>query len=170
MALNFPSTSIESNGDDLRINGYFRSANATVPAFLVQNDQNTPITTGNGRPVTWNQVVYNDGGWDDSGQQLYTAPITGTYFFYVWMMDENDGSNTNDYYSIRKNNSSSGWTNVLRVYSSGRSSHHHQWPGGTIFELNAGDNVRVYIDRTDSGFYGNDHHYTMFQGCYLGRN
>lgn len=169
MAINFPNTSIDSNGDRLRVNGYFRSTNATVPAFLVQNDQNTPITTGNGRPVTWNQVVFNDGGWDSTGQQLYTAPIAGTYFFYVWMMDHNGGSNENDYYTIRKNNSNSA-TNVLRVYSSGRSSHHHQWPGGTMFDMAAGDNVRVYIDRSDVGMYGNDHHYTMFQGCYLGRS
>jgi hypothetical protein len=114
-------------------------------------------------------VIFNDGGWDASGQQIYTAPISGTYWFYVWMMDSNSGSNTNDYYSIRKNNSNSA-TDVLRVYSTGASSHHHQWPGGTLFDMNAGDNVRVYVDRIDVGFYGNDHKYTMFQGCYLGRN
>ena len=173
MPINFPNTSISTTSVDsqnrLTFNGYFRSDNATVPAFLVQNDINADLTTGNSRPVTWNQVVYNDGGWDASGQQLYTAPRAGMYFFYVWMMDDNQ-VNENDYYTIRRNNSNSAWTGVLRVYSTGNSNHHHQWPGGTIFNMSQGDNVRVYIDRTDRGFYGNDHHYTMFSGCYLGRS
>lgn len=169
MALLFSNTSVESNSSRLQFNGYFRSQNATVPAFLVQNDQNSNITTSNGRPIVWDQVIYNDGGWDSVGKQLFTAPISGVYWFYVWAMSENDGPNVNDYYTIRKNNSNSTWQNVLRVYSTGNSSHHHQWPGGTIFKLNAGDNVRVYVDRMDVGLYGKDHHYTMFQGCYLGR-
>lgn len=167
MAINFPNTSIDSNGSRLRVNGYFRSENATVPAFMARLDQNTPITTGNGRPMTWDQQTYDDGNNFDG--QLFTAPLDGVYFFYVWLMDENDGSNTNDYYTIRRNNNNSNFNSVLRVYSSGRSNHHHQWPGGTIFELAEGDNVRVYLDRSDVGMYGNDHHYTLFCGCYLGR-
>lgn len=166
MAIIFPNTQISSNSGLMQFDGYFRSVPTDVPAFLVQNDQNSNITTSNGRPIVWDQTIYDHG--NNMSSTTFTAPLDGLYWFYAWIMDENDGSNVNDYYDIRVNGSI-GFGRGFRCYSSGESSHHHQWPGGGIVSLNDGDTVYVYVGRIDVGFYGKDHHYTMFQGCYLGR-
>jgi hypothetical protein len=166
MAIIFPNTQISSNSGQMQFDGFFRSVPTDVPAFLVQNDQNANLTTSNGRPITWDQTVYDHG--NNMGSTTFTCPLAGIYWFYTWMMDSNGGNNINDYYDVRVNGSIAFGTG-FRVYSSGASSHHHQFPGGGIVTLEYGDTVDVYIGRMDTGLYGNDHHYTMFQGCYLGR-
>lgn len=166
MAILFPNTTIDTNVDRLRINSYFRSSDTTVPAFWVRTDYNSPITTSNGRPINWTYEVFDNG--NNMGSQYFTAPIDGTYFFYVWLMDENDGANTNDYYRISRNGASGGFDAMIG-YSTGQTTHHYQWPTGSLFQLNEGDNVSVYVYRMDTGLYGNSAMYTSFCGCYLGR-
>lgn len=167
MAIIFPNTQISSSNGLMQFDGYLRSVPTDVPAFLVQNDSNATLTTANGRPIPWDQTVYDHG--NNMGLTTFTAPLDGVYWFYAWMMDHNTGANVNDYYDVRVNGAIS-FGRGFRVYSSGNSAHHHQFPGGGIVQLNDGDTVDVYIGRMDIGLYGQDHHYTMFQGCYLGRN
>lgn len=157
--------SITTSGSLIQFDDYWRNAaSANLPAFYVKTNQGKMNA---GTTVTWGTTVFDNG--NDMGSQLFTAPRDGIYFFYCWMMSENDGSNINDYYSIRKNNSSSNYTDVLGVYSTSTTNHHKQWSGGTTFSLSSGDNVRVVIDRMDNGMYASSTAYNAFCGCYLGR-
>lgn len=165
MGLYWPNTNITSVGGNIEVDGFLRSDDVTVPAFHVQNDINAAITTANGRPITWGQTIFDFGS--NMSSTTFVAPLDGLYWFYVWMMDENDGPNVDDYYDIQVNGFI-GFSRGARGYSSGNSAHHHQWPCGGIFRLLTNDTVRVYVGRIDNGFYGFDHKYTQFQGCYLG--
>lgn len=157
--------SITTSGSSIQFDDYWRNAASTnLPAFYVKTNQGIMPS---GTTVTWGTTVFDNG--NDMGSQLFTAPRDGIYFFYCWLMSENDGSNINDYFSIRKNNSNSGYTNTKRNYSTSTTAHHKQWSGGTTFSLSSGDNVRVVIDRMDNGMYANSTSYTAFCGCYLGR-
>lgn len=177
MAIRFPNITIDSYTDassDTRVRvdgGMFRSALGNVPAFQVRHDQNSNILTGT--TLNWassaaGQTVFDYGNNIVDG--IFTCPVDGAYWFYVWLMDDNDGANNNDFYSIQVNNANGAHPNGgMRGYSSGQTNHHYQWPCGTIFNLSEGDNVRVYIYRADTAFYGASGYYCMFCGCYLGR-
>ena len=164
MALKFPNTAVITNADNnIEFEGYLRTAPAIVPAFKVMNDINANITTANGRPIQWAYTAFDIG--DNVTATTFTAPLDGLYWINVWLMDDNDGNNTNDYYAIRLN----GVYKQLG-YSSGRSAHHYQWDVGTILEVAEGDEIDIYVDRMDTGLYGQSQLYSQWSCCYVGRS
>lgn len=172
MGIVFPNSSIEtvSQGASsvMNFSAPFRNnpVQANYPAWYVKVNTGKILT---GTTINWNITVFDNS--NDFTATTFTAPIAGYYWAHVWLMSENDGTNTNDYYSLRKNNNNSSFDSVLRVYSTSGSAHHKQWPGGRTFYLDVGDNLRVYVDRMDDsngGLYANSDRYTAFSGCYLG--
>ena len=167
MAILFPTASITTTGNDITMSHRVRNAPNTTPAFCAKIDINANLTTANGQPVMWTNKVFDNG--NNFTSPNYVVPVDGLYFFYVWLMDDNDGSNTNDYYTIRKNGAT-GYPNGMRGYSTGNSNHHYQWPTGALFSCSEGDNVQVFIDRMDTGMYADSTVYTCFCGFYVGKN
>jgi hypothetical protein len=115
--------------------------------------------------VVFDGTRLNNGGHYSTSTGIFTAPISGTYWFHCWSMD-NSGSTqyTNDYYEIRRNNSRSD-QNSLRVYTSAAQATRSHRAGGWIRRLNGGDNVRVF--NINAAMYGTSYVYLYFSGCLL---
>jgi len=170
MALKFPNTAIQTNANtEMEFDGFLRTDTAIVPAFKIMNDINANITTANGRPIVWGFTDFDIG--NNATTTTFTAPLDGLYWMNVWMMDDNDGNNTNDYWNVRINGVVGGSANNSWYgYSSGRTAHHYQWDAGGIVELAEGDTVDIYVVRVDTGFYGTSVLYEQWSCCYVGRS
>lgn len=158
---------IKSLEGNLDIGGILRSQPQTVPMFAVgkSNGGNGYVTAGT---IIWNVVVFNDGNHFNASTGIFTAPIAGHYWFYVWIMTANNTSNVNRHYTLRRNNltTSNNHNDVAYIYSSSTTSVHKQFSGGTIFKLEAGDNVRVVYG--NGSLYMASIVYTRFSGVFLG--
>jgi hypothetical protein len=132
--------------------------------FSVSYDNNQNPYTGTS-PIPFNTVYYNHtGGQYSTSTGLFTAPITGDYFFHILLMSANDASYENKYYSLCRNGvNGSDASYTQRCYSTNFGAYHKNWPGFTLFRLVAGDTVGVYP--ISVGLYMNSTYYTRFSGC-----
>ena len=113
----------------------------------------------------WNRVNNNNApsGSGISGAR-YTAPWSGSYMVYIWVMCNNGTTENNARYRVRINNSSD--NRQVYAYSSNGGAYHREWATGIVVNLAAGDFVSLYTDNLV--VYGNADEYTRFNVVFLG--
>jgi hypothetical protein len=140
---------IDTNSSSIRFSGAIpRAVNGTIPYVLAYKDNGTGAYATAGTIGSW-ATLFNDGSHFDATTGIFTAPVTGQYFVYNWLMCANNQAWVNVNYTIRRNNliTSQNHNDVAYVYSSSTTAVHKQWSGGTVFRLAANDTIRlVYGD------------------------
>ena len=126
-------------------------------SFIAVKTINQSVGTGN--TVTW-ENQYNLGGGFNDLEDLFEAPVRGTYFFFVDAV-----SNHNDNISLGF------YVNEIdtkfRIYDSDLGSYFKNAYGSAILHLNAGDKVEVGGEEDTSIIYGTDGNYSSRFGGFL---
>ncbi len=147
------------NGNRVEVPSNFsRSDN---PAFHAFRDAGHVATA---RTIVFNGTRLNRGNHYSTSTGLFTAPISGPYWFFFWGMDETTATFNNQYVRLQVNSSG---TNELRIYTSTNASARTQISGGMVYRMTAGDTMRVY-NETRTSVYGISYVYCYFCGCFLG--
>lgn len=157
-------SSLYESSSKVRLGAFGIDLDELAMGFSVSYDNNqNPYTSTS--PIPFNTVYYNHtGGQYSTSTGLFTAPITGDYFFHILLMSADDGSHENQYYALCRNGvNGEDASYTQRSYSTNFGAYHKNWPGFTLFRLNAGDTVGVYT--VDLGLYMNSTYYTRFSGC-----
>lgn len=157
-------SSLYESSSKVRLGAFAIDLDELAMGFSVSYDNNqNPYTYTS--PIPFNTVYYNHtGGQYSTSTGLFTAPITGDYFFHILLMSSNNTSHENEYYYLGRNGLNlDDASYTQRCESTNIGAYHKNWPGFTLFRLNANDTVGVYTGNL--GLYMNSTYYTRFSGC-----
>lgn len=113
---------------------------------------------------SWNRVNNNNAPASGSlSGARYTAPWSGSYMVYVWLMYNNISQNNRNW-RLRINNSSD--NRQVYAYSSNGGAYHREIATGIVVNLAAGDYVSVWT--SNATMYGAADEYTRFNVVFLG--
>ena len=110
-----------------------------------------------------NRILENEAVFNTTTGR-FTAPKTGVYFVYVWVMTHNGAIYNNRNWRIRINNA--GTIQQVYCYSSNISANHTHMEGSIVVSLVENDFVSMWT--SNAPLYGSNERYARFCCFYLG--
>ena len=149
-----------TNGTErMRIDNSGRVTMPYQPSFMIGSP-----SADAGNVWTANRIFFNNGSHYNNSTGRFTAPVTGTYFFFHWAMGDSSYTSNLDIYS-RKN----GARDQIGTAYDGGGTGHSQVGAQYIRYLTAGDYVDCYI--STGAVYGSssdDGRHGAFGGYLIG--
>jgi hypothetical protein len=130
-----------------------------VPAF---NAYKSSGNTASGNDFVFDAVDVNVGSNYNASTGVFTAPVSGNYFFSISALaDFNQSTGDHDLWLLRNG------ANYARVRTSSNYSGHYETATITaVVNLSVGDEVKVYV--ASGSFYGDGNRWAWFSGHLIG--
>jgi len=154
--------------DAITIDTSGRVAMPTKPSFFACNNDNAWKSFGNTNfnTMPFNVTLHNVGGHYDTSTYRFTAPITGSYYFYLQFL--HDATTTSSYGEARLRKDSGGTQKVLAFK-------HNSFQGdtvavATVAYLQANDYVEAQgrVGNTNADDWYAIDYYANFCGYFIG--
>ena len=156
-------THIGTNGTQrVIVNASGHVAMPNQPGFTVY----TNSSTATGNIIQFGGTSFNTGNHFNTSTGIFTAPITGHYWFYWHLLSDRTTTAGEGYLDIFKN-SNYHYRNF--EYKEAGGNYHVEYKGGTIMHLAANDTMYLYFQASANG--GNiisNFHHCKFSGYLLG--
>lgn len=138
------------------------SASPTQPAFCATYSGSVAVASASNY-IVFDTAIFNHGSYYNATTGLFTAPVTGYYFFRFHLLPNNPTTSATEISIVRNGANFAGSRSVV------------QHPANTwntlycnvIFYLLANDTVGVYVNTLPAALH-NDSTYTSFSGYLLG--
>ena len=122
------------------------------------------VTAANVEYVFNSNRVNRNGASFSTSTGRFTAPRSGVYMIYIWLMTHNGAIYNNRNWRIRINNS--GDARQVYSYSSNISANHTHMDGAITVNLSQNDFVSVFTN--NAPLYGSNERYARFAVSYIG--